>query len=94
MTPMQLLTSQKTISTREFQSHFADAVKTARESGNYYNVVRNGESMGIFLPTELWDSLMEDFEALTSPKYLKAIEESYEDIKAGRLVSMEEAFKS
>ncbi len=92
MTPAQLLTAQKIISTKHFQSKFASMVKKAKENKEYYNVVRNSESIGVFLPIELWESLLEDLEALSSPKYLKAIAESREQAKREEFVDIDEAF--
>ncbi len=92
MTPVQLLTSQKIISTKRFQSQFASVVKKAKENGNYYNVVRNSESIGVFLPIKLWESLLEDFEALTSPSFLAKIAKSREEHKKGHIVDIDEAF--
>ena len=87
-----LLQAQKIISTRNFQSQFAKMVKNAEEQGIYYNVVKNGESIGVFLPAHFWESLLEDMEALSSPNYLKSIEEARKEIDRGETVSFEEAF--
>ncbi len=88
----KLLRSQKIISTRQFQSQFAKMVKNAEEQGIYYNVVRQGETVGVFLPTLFWESLLEDMEALSSPNYLASIAEAREQYKRGEFVSFEEAF--
>jgi PHD/YefM family antitoxin component YafN of YafNO toxin-antitoxin module len=92
MTPAQLLTAQKIISTKHFQSKFASVVKEAEKNKNYYNVVRNSESIGVFLPTEIWESLLEDIEALTSPNYLRKIAQSRKEHKKGYVVDIDEAF--
>jgi len=92
MTPMQLLTSQRIISTKQFQSKFAQAVRDAEKNGEYYNVVRNSKSVGIFMPQKLWDSLMEDLEALSSPKYLKKIAQSRKEAKEGKVYDFDEVF--
>jgi len=87
-----LLQAQKIISTRNFQSQFAKMVKNAEEQGIYYNVVKNGDSVGVFLPIHFWESLLEDMEALSSPNYLKSIEEARAQFARGEHVSFEEAF--
>ncbi|MDH5597146.1 MAG: type II toxin-antitoxin system Phd/YefM family antitoxin [Candidatus Peregrinibacteria bacterium] len=92
MNSLHLLNSQKVISTRNFQSQFAKMLKNAEENGIYYNVVRNGESVGVFLPIHFWESLMEDMEALSSPNYLKNIAEARAEYERGEYVSFEEAF--
>lgn len=92
MTPAQLLSAQKIISTKNFQSKFASMVRKAEKSGTYYNVVRNSESIGVFLPIEIWESLIEDMEALNSPRYLREIAESRKQHKNGQTLSIDEAF--
>lgn len=89
---MHLLTSQKIISTRQFQSQFAKMLKNAEEQGIYYNVVRNGESVGVFLPTCFWESLMEDMEAMASPNYIASIAESRAQFERGEFYTMDEVF--
>jgi len=89
---LHLLTSQKIISTRNFQSQFAKMLKNAEDHGFYYNIVRNGESIGVFLPIHFWESLLEDMEALASPRFLKSIEESRAQFARGEHYSMDEAF--
>jgi len=87
-----LLTAQKIISTRNFQSQFAKMVKNAEEQGIYYNVVKNGDSIGVFLPIHFWESLLEDMEALSSSNYLKDIAESREQIEKKELYTIDEVF--
>ncbi len=89
---LKLLRSQKIISTRQFQSQFAQMIKEAKKQGVYYNVVKNGESVGVFLPTRFWESLLEDMEAMSSPRYLKSIKESREQAERGEVYSLDEAF--
>lgn len=88
----KLITSQKIISTRQFQSQFAKMLKHAEEQGIYYNVVKNGQTVGVFLPTCFWESLLEDMEAIASPGYLKSIEKSREQSKKGEVYSFGEVF--
>jgi PHD/YefM family antitoxin component YafN of YafNO toxin-antitoxin module len=92
MTPVQLLKSQKIISTKHFQSQFASVAREAAKNKKFYNIVRNSESIGVFLPKRIWESLLEDIEALNSPKYLKAIAESTAQADKGELLDIDEAF--
>ena len=94
MNTAKLLTSQEIISTKHFQSQFASAVKNAKKKGKYYNVVRNSESIGVFLPKKMWESLLEDLEALNSPKYLKEIAEARAQHKKGETLEIDEVFDS
>ena len=90
MTAAQLLTAQKIISTKHFQSQFASVVREAEKKGNFYNVVRNSESIGVFLPKEIWESLLEDLEALSSPHYLARIAKSRKEVREGKVYSMDQ----
>lgn len=92
MTPAQLLTSQKIISTKHFQSQFASATREAAKDKKFYNIVRNSKSIGVFIPKEMWEDLLEDMEALSSPNYLKRIAQSRKEFKEGKYVDFEDAF--
>ena len=94
MTPTSLLTAQKIISTRHFQSQFSAMVKAAEENGNYYNVVRNSESIGVFIPKDMWEDLLEDMEAMSSKRYLEDIKNSRQQHKKGETVDFNEVFKA
>lgn len=93
MDALQLLKSQKIVSTRQFQSHFATLANDANKKKNYYNVVRNGSSVGIFLPLRLWESLLEDLEALHSPSYLNKIKTARHEAIQKELVDLDEIFE-
>lgn len=83
MTPAQLLTAQKIISTKRFQSQFASVVNEARKKGTYYNVVRNSESIGVFLPTAIWEALVDDltdFGALSQSSFKKIWDNPEDDV--------------
>lgn len=92
MTPAQLLTAQEIISTKHFQSKFASVTREAIKNGKFYNIVRNSKSIGVFLPKRMWESLLEDMEALSSPNYLKKIARSREQVKRGEFYTIDEAF--
>ena len=46
----------------------------------------------MFLPIEIWESLLEDLEALSSPRFLQEIAEAREQHKKGETLSIDEAF--
>ncbi len=94
MNSFHLLQAQKIISTRHFQSQFASVVKKARSEGNYYNVVRNSESVGVFIPKEMWDDLLEDMEALSSKRYFQDIQESREQHRKGQTVDLDDLLQA
>jgi len=56
MNIISLLATKKPISTRHFQQKFAEV----RDDDHAYEVVNQGQSVGVFLPEHIWKSLMED----------------------------------
>ncbi len=68
MSPAELLKAERIISTREFQSKFAAMVKKAKRDKTFYHVVRNGKSLGVFLPIGFWNDFLESFVAPQSRK--------------------------
>lgn len=93
MNPIRLLTSQKFVSTKDFQTKFAEIAKEAEEYKLYFRVMKHGHSVGVFLPNEFWEDLLEDLEALSSPSYLQAIKESREEVKKGQVIPLEKIMK-
>ena len=69
----KLLSSQKIISTKNFQSKFAAMTKEADVNGDCYNIVKNGESIGVYLPKKMWESFIEDLEAANSDSFKQKI---------------------
>gem|GEM_PF-5111316 len=68
-------------------------VEKAKQDETYYHVVRNSKSLGVFLPIDFWEDLLEDIEALQSPRYLASIRESREQAARGELVDIDEVFR-
>lgn len=52
-------------------------------------ITRGGKS-GYFLPNEALSNLVEDLEALSSPRYLASIRRARKDITAGRVYTLAE----
>jgi len=52
--------------------------------------MRNQKPLGVLIPNNVWESLLEDFEASLSQRYRKDIAESR---KAKKLISAKEAKK-
>ena len=51
---------------------FADADKTL----SFYRVMKNDEALGVLVPNRMWQSIVEDIEALSSPSYLLRIKKA------------------
>ena len=63
-------------SVQEAQAGITKLFMKAGNRGKFVRVMRNQEPLGVLIPNDLWESLLEDLEALSSPNYLKSIEES------------------
>lgn len=68
-------------SVQEAQAGITKLFAKAKNKGKFVRVLRNQTPLGVLIPNELWEDLLEDFEALSSPNYLKSIEESRKDRK-------------
>ena len=76
MTQKQLIKKERFTSIQAAQAGLTNILKKAEDGEFFYRVLRNNEPIGVLLPNNLWEDLIEDLEALNSPNYLKSIEES------------------
>jgi len=63
-------------SVQEAQAGITKLFARAKDKGKFVRVMRNQEPLGVLIPNNIWESLIEDMEALSSPSYLKAIASS------------------
>ncbi|MEK7472764.1 MAG: hypothetical protein AAB625_01865 [Patescibacteria group bacterium] len=83
----QLITMESFASVQEAQAGITKLFTRAKDKGKFVRVMRNQEPLGVLIPNVLWESLLEDIEALSSPNYIKAIANSR---KSKRLYSSDE----
>ncbi len=76
MTLEQLIKREKFTSIQSAQAGLTNILRKAEKEGFFYRVLRNNEPLGVLLPNNVWESLLEDLEAINSPTYLKSIKES------------------
>lgn len=74
----QLITSQDFTNIQEAQAGLAKLFSLAEKKGKFYRVMKNNKPLGVLIPDKIWESFLEDLEALSSKAYL-------EDIKKARL---------
>jgi len=72
----QLISSEEFTSIQEAQAGLAKLFIQASKKGGFYRVLRNNRSLGVLMPDRVWNSLLEDLEALSSPEYLKRIKKA------------------
>lgn len=69
----QLILEEKFTSIQEAQAGLTKLLTKKDGNGAFYRVLRNNKPLGVLLPNQTWESLLEDLEALNSPRYLKRI---------------------
>ncbi len=72
----QLITMESFASVQEAQAGITKLFAKAKDKGKFVRVMRNQEPLGVLIPNNIWESLLEDIEALSSPNYIKAISDS------------------
>lgn len=77
---MRLLTTNEDFtSIQKAQAGLTKVFKKAEKDGKFVRVMRNNEPVGFLVPVNVWESFMEDLEAMSSENYLKRIAESRAD---------------
>lgn len=86
---LQLIAMEDFASVQEAQAGITKLFTKAKNKGKFVRVMRNQEPLGVLIPNNLWESLLEDLEALSSPNYLKSIEESRRSDRSKDISSVE-----
>lgn len=86
----QLIADEDFTSIQQAQAGLTRIFKQAEKRGKFVRVMRNNKPLGVLVPNDVWESYLEDLEALSSPSYLKRIAKSRADKKT---YSMEEVKK-
>ncbi len=72
----QLITNEDFTSVQKVQAGVTKIFKKAEKDGKFVRVMRNSEPIGFLVPVNVWESFLEDLEALSSENYLKRIAKS------------------
>ncbi len=75
----QLITNEDFASVQKVQAGVTKILKKAEKDGKFVRVMRNNEPVGVLVPNNVWESFIEDLEAMSSPNYLKRIAKSKAD---------------
>lgn len=68
-------------SVQEAQAGITKLFIKAKNNGKFVRVMRNQEPLGVLIPNSIWEDMVEDMEALSSPRYISAIENARKDKK-------------
>jgi PHD/YefM family antitoxin component YafN of YafNO toxin-antitoxin module len=75
----QIINDEKFTNIQKAQAGLTRLLINAEKTASFYTVMRNDKPVGTLIPRKMWESLMEDLEALSSPNYRKFIVESRAD---------------
>lgn len=65
----QLIVNEKFTNIQRAQAGLTQLLLKARKSTSFYRVLKNDQPLGVLIPENLWQSFIEDLEALSSPSY-------------------------
>lgn len=72
----QLITNEDFTSVQKVQAGVTKILRKAEKDGKFVRVMRNNEPVGVLVPNNVWESFLEDLEAMSSENYLKRIAKS------------------
>lgn len=75
----QLIANEGFTSVQKVQAGVTKILKKAEKDRKFVRVMRNNEPVGVLVPNRIWESLIEDLEAMSSENYLKRIAKSRAD---------------
>jgi PHD/YefM family antitoxin component YafN of YafNO toxin-antitoxin module len=77
----QLIADEDFTSVQKAQAGLSKVFEKAEKDGKFVRVMRNNKPLGVLVPNQVWESFLEDLEALSSENYLKRIAKSRADKK-------------
>lgn len=77
----QLINDEDFTSVQKVQAGVSKILKKAEKAGKFVRILRNNEPVGVLVPNQVWESFLEDLEALSSENYLERIAKSRADKK-------------
>ncbi|MFH0937074.1 MAG: hypothetical protein V1808_02180 [Candidatus Daviesbacteria bacterium] len=69
----QFIVDERFVNIQKAQSGLTKLFLEAQKDETFYRVLKNDQSLGVLIPENLWRSLTEDLEALSSPSYLHRV---------------------
>lgn len=75
----QLINDERFINIQRAQAGLSRIFQEAAKNLSFYRVMRNDQPLGVLIPDDLWQSLTEDIEALSSPNFRRRIAQARKD---------------
>ena len=89
----QLILDEKFTNIQKAQAGLTRLFRNAAKNGTFYRVLKNDEALGVLIPNPLWEDLLEDMEALSSPTYKARIAKARAEKKGKSLQQIEKELK-
>lgn len=77
----QLINDEKFTNIQRAQAGLTRLFEEAKKTLSFYRVMRNDQPLGVLVPEDLWQSITEDIEALSSSKFRAKITRARESKK-------------
>lgn len=77
----QLINDERFTNIQRAQAGLTKLFEEAQADGTFYRVMKNDEPLGVLIPNNMWQSLTEDLEALSSPNYKASIAKARKEKK-------------
>lgn len=90
---IQLIRDEKFTNIQKAQAGLTRLFRSAAKSGSFYRVLKNDEALGVLIPNPLWEDILEDMEALSSPGYKARIAKARAEKKGKSLRQIEKELK-
>lgn len=69
----QIINDEKFTNIQKAQAGLTRLFLAAKKDLSFYRVMKNDQPLGVLVPNELWQSITEDIEALSSPRFRQRI---------------------
>ena len=79
---IQLINIEKFTNIQKAQAGLTRLFEKAKNNSAFYRVMRNNKPLGVIIPNNMWESITEDLEALSSPNYRARIAKARKDKKS------------
>ena len=88
--PVQFLVMARVVPFTEARARLTELLDEVESTHEHVVITRNGRPAAVVLSQEEYEALEETLEVLQDDEALSALRESAEDVKAGRLFSLDE----
>jgi len=83
----------RTVPFTEARSTLSELLDYVQAEQEHVVITRNGKNVGLLMSMDEWESWEETFEVLQDEELLEMLKRSEEDVKAGRLVDLDDVLR-